>query len=50
MAKKTVILSEARLESQLRAKSNALRDTDKKYRAIQDDLEKTREALGNALQ
>ncbi len=42
--------SEARLESQLRAKANELKSTDKKYRAIQDELENTRSALSNALQ
>lgn len=50
MAKKAGVGNEARLESQLRAKANELKTTDKKYRAIQDELEKTRGALSNALQ
>ena len=41
---------EARLESQLRAKANELKNTDKKYKAIQDELEKSQTALANALQ
>lgn len=42
--------AEALLESQLRAKVNAMKSTDKKYHAIQDELEKTQTALANALQ
>lgn len=48
--KATTVNTEARLESQLRAKANALKSTDKKYHAIQDELEKTQTALANALQ
>jgi len=43
------VKAEVRLESQLRAKSNALKSTDKKYHALQDELEKTQTALANAL-
>lgn len=51
MAKKTAdVKAEVRLESQLRAKSNQLKDTDKKYKALQDELEKTRASLASALQ
>ena len=52
MAKKPTskVNIEARLEGQLRAKSNALKSTDKKYKMIQDDLEKANNALSNALQ
>lgn len=44
------VKAEARLESQLRAKANELKSTDKKYRALQDELEKANTALSNALQ
>lgn len=48
--KPSKVKTEARLESQLRAKSNELKNTDKKYRAIQDELEKTQIALSQSLQ
>lgn len=52
MAKKPIpkAMLEARLESQLRAKSNALKSTDKKYKLLQDELEKANDAISNALQ
>lgn len=52
MAKKPVpkAVLEARLESQLRAKSNALKSTDKKYKVLQDELNKANKALESALQ
>lgn len=50
MATKPNVKTEARLESQLRAKSNALKQTDKKYKALQDDLERANSALQDALQ
>ena len=50
MATKRTISTEARLESQLREKSNTLKQTDKKYKALQDELNKANSALGNALQ
>ncbi len=52
MAKKAPVSvkAEARLEGQLRAKTNELKSTDKKYRAIQDELQKSQSALSNALQ
>lgn len=50
MATKPNIKAAARLESQLRAKSNALKQTDKKYKALQDELHKAEFALHNALQ
>lgn len=50
MATKPNVKAEARLESQLRAKSNALKQTDKKYKALQDELEAANNALANALQ
>lgn len=49
MATKPNVKAEARLESQLRAKSNALKQTDKKYKALQDELEKSQNALESAL-
>ena len=51
MAKKPVVdvKVEARLESQLRAKANELKSTDRKYKALQDELEKSRIALDSAL-
>lgn len=51
MAKKTStqLRGEARLESQLRAKSNQQKESDKKYRLIQDELHKTKKALEHAL-
>ena len=48
MATKSV-KTEARLESQLREKSNALKQTDKKYKALQDELNKANSALQDAL-
>ena len=52
MAKKPIpkAVLEARLESQLRAKSNALRSTDQKYKVLQDQLEKASTALEQSLQ
>jgi len=50
MASKPSIKTEARLESQLRAKTNALKQTDKKYKTLQDELERAQNALGQALQ
>ena len=50
MATKPNVKAEARLESQLRAKSNALKQTDKKYKVLQDELEAANNALYNALQ
>lgn len=50
MATKPNVKAEARLESQLRAKSNALKSTDKKYKTLQDDLERANSALHDALQ
>jgi len=50
MATKPNVKAEARLESQLRAKSNALKHTDKKYKALQDELLKAQNALEEALQ
>lgn len=50
MASKPNVKVEARLESQLRAKSKALQVTDKKYRVLQDELEKANTALSEALQ
>jgi len=50
MATKPSVKVEARLESQLRAKSNALKQTDKKYKVLQDELEKANNALAKALQ
>lgn len=47
MAKK--VNAEARLESQLRAKANELKSTDRKYKALQDELNKSQIALNNAL-
>ena len=40
MAKKPIpkTVLEARLESQLREKSNALKSSDKKYKVLQDEL------------
>ena len=51
MAKKPVVdvKVEARLESQLRAKQLEVQNTDKKYRALQDELEKSQVALASAL-
>jgi hypothetical protein len=49
MATKPNVKAEARLESQLRAKSIALKQTDKKYKALQDELEKANLALADAL-
>jgi hypothetical protein len=46
---KAEVKAEARLESQLRAKSGELKDTDRKYKALQDDLNRTEDALANAL-
>lgn len=40
----------AKLEHQIRSHSKELKDTDKKYRAIQDELTKTQRALAQALQ
>lgn len=50
MATKPNVKAEARLESQLRAKSNALKHTDKKYKVLQDELERANSALHDALQ
>ena len=50
MATKPNVKAEARLESQLRAKSNALKSTDKKYKILQDELERANSALHDALQ
>lgn len=50
MATKPNVKAEARLESQLRAKSNALKSTDKKYKVLQDELERANSALQDALQ
>lgn len=50
MATKPNVKAEARLESQLRAKSKALQITDKKYKILQDELEKANTALSEALQ
>lgn len=51
MVKKTSkqLTVEARLESQLRAKSNQHKETDKKYKVLQDELEQTKTALEQAL-
>lgn len=46
---KAEVKAEARLESQLRAKSGELKDTDRKYKALQDDLNRAESALANAL-
>ena len=50
MATRPNVKAEARLESQLRAKSNALKSTDKKYKILQDELERANSALHDALQ
>lgn len=50
MASKPNVKVEARLESQLRAKSKALQTTDRKYKVLQDELEKANTALSEALQ
>lgn len=52
MAKKPIpkAVLEARLESQLREKSNALKSSDKKYKVLQDELNKANKALDQALQ
>jgi len=42
--KSSKVKTEARLESQLRATKIHSQDTDKKYKAIQDDLLKTQSA------
>lgn len=47
---KSQLGAEARLESQLRAKSNQHKETDKKYKLLQDELEKTQKALAQALE
>lgn len=51
MSRKTKqeITAEARLEGMLRAKDIAKRDTDKKYRVLQDELRATQRALNQAL-
>lgn len=46
---KQEISAEARLESLLRAKTNQHKETDKKYKQLQTDLEKTQKALDAAL-
>lgn len=50
MKKTKSITSEARLESQLRAKSKDKSEVDKKYHILQDDLHKTQDALEKALE
>lgn len=50
MAIKPSVKAEARLESQLRAKSNAMKQTDKKYKVLQDELNQANDALASALQ
>jgi hypothetical protein len=47
---KQELSAEARLESQLRAKTNQHKETDQKYKALQSDLEKTKKALDAALE
>lgn len=46
---KTQLGAEARLESQLRAKSNQHKETDKKYKLLQDQLLKVERALEDAV-
>lgn len=52
MAKKPIaeVRAEAKLESQLRAKQIQLKTTDKKYKVLQDELERANSALSDALQ
>jgi hypothetical protein len=52
MVKKTSkqLTAEARLESQLRAKSNQHKEVDKKYKTLQDELVRAEQARDNALQ
>lgn len=50
MATKPNVKAEARLESQLREKSTALKQTDRKYKILQDELSRSQKALENALQ
>lgn len=47
---KKVLSAEARLESQLRAKSNESAEQGKKYKLLQDQLQKTNKALADALE
>lgn len=51
MARKTKaeVTAEARLESQLRARTKDKQETDKKYRALQDDLSQLERAYADAL-
>ena len=51
MARKTKLelTAEARLESQLRARTRDKQDVDRKYKALQDDLKRTEQALADSL-
>lgn len=50
MVKHTKASIEAKFETQIRAKDNKIKDGDRKYRILQDELTKANIALGNALQ
>ena len=47
---KKVLTAEARLESQLRAKSNEHSEQAKKYKMLQDQLQKSQRALADAVE